>query len=530
MDGSSAKTWRLHHPRMTICTKTNCPTNHIIQKHPFSAQLTYLFILRMMKPQPQSPKENMTSSKPLWQWSACDLATAIKRRDISCEETVAASLDRMNEVNPHLNAIVISLAEEARAEATSADAAVKAGKEIGPLHGVPVTIKVNVDIKGKPNSNGVPALAENIAPEDSPVVHNLKKAGAIIIGITNTPEFSFRMVTDNPLFGLTRNPWHDDFTCGGSSGGAASATAAGISPIAHGNDIGGSLRIPAFCCGVPTIRPTQGRVPAYNPSQLEDRSISAQLMSVQGPIAREVRDVRLALSAMAQFSPYDPWWVPAPMEGPPIDTPVRVAVTRSLPNTDIDPVISQAIDKAAGYLADAGYQVEEVSAPFTEELFQLWISLLISETKQLQGAVMQEMASDDFNHLFENLYAHTKFLDLDGYMRGLAKRTSLLREWLLFLEKYPLVLAPLLLSPKYPIGFDICSVEETGKMLRTLFGSCSVNALGLPAVTAPIDLHEGVPHGVQIIGQKYREDLCLDAAEEIEKRVGILPRQLWEKI
>jgi amidase len=152
-----------------------------------------------------------------------------------------------------------------------------------------------------------------IAPSDAPVVRNLKKAGAIVIGLTNTPEFSFRPFTDNPLHGLTLNPWDPDITCGRSSGGAGAAVAAGIGAIAHGNDIGGSLRWPAHCNGIATIKPTQGRVPAYNQSAATERPMLAHLMSAQGPLARSVGDLRIALEVMSQRDPRDPWWVPAPL-------------------------------------------------------------------------------------------------------------------------------------------------------------------------------------------------------------------------
>src|SRR5581483_1913957 len=160
------------------------------------------------------------------------------------------------------------------------------------------------------------------------VAANFRKAGAIVIGLTNTPEFSLRAFTDNPLHGQTYNPWDPAITCGGSSGGAAASIAAGIGCIAHGNDIGGSLRWPAACCGVATIKPTLGRVPAFNESATAERPPMAQLMSVQGPIARQVADVRLGLRALAQRDPRDPWWVPAPLEGPPPARPVKVAVAR----------------------------------------------------------------------------------------------------------------------------------------------------------------------------------------------------------
>ncbi len=168
--------------------------------------------------------------------------------------------------------------------------------ELGPLHGVPVTIKENVDQQGCATVNGVAAFKDVIAPADSPVVANWKKAGAIIIGRTNTPAFSFRLDTVNDYRGRTYSPWSRNVTPGGSSGGASSSVAAGITPLAHGNDIAGSVRYPAYCTGLAGLRPSFGRVPAYNPSGKTERVISAQLMSVQGPLARSVRDVRAGIS------------------------------------------------------------------------------------------------------------------------------------------------------------------------------------------------------------------------------------------
>ena len=194
------------------------------------------------KATPRKPATARRPKGPVWQWSAVDTAAAIRNGAISAVETVEAHLDRMRAVNPRLNAVVVDLGKEALKAAHAADKQRAKGGELGLLHGVPITIKENVDYEGRPNFNGVPANKDLIAPSDAPVVRNLKKAGAIVIGLTNTPEFSFRGFTDNPLHGLTLNPWDPDITCGGSSGGAGSAVAAGIGTIAHSNDIGGSLR------------------------------------------------------------------------------------------------------------------------------------------------------------------------------------------------------------------------------------------------------------------------------------------------
>ena len=213
---------------------------------------------------------------PIWQWSAVGTASAIREGRVTSEEVAHAHCDRMRESNPAINGVVVDLSVQAIEAARSADRARKQGAALGKLHGVPVTIKINIDVAGQANSNGVVAFKNNIAPGDSPVAANLKKAGAIIIGLTNTPEFSMRGFTDNPLHGLTKNPWDGGITCGGSSGGAAASMALGIGAIAHGNDIGGSLRWPAYCNGIATIKPTQGRIPAFNPSAPVERPLMAR--------------------------------------------------------------------------------------------------------------------------------------------------------------------------------------------------------------------------------------------------------------
>src|SRR5881396_2144726 len=265
--------------------------------------------------------------RDLWRWDAVDLAAAIRTRRISSHEATRAVLERLAAVNPVLNAVTVLLADQALAAADRADAAVCRGEALGPLHGVPVTIKENVDQEGAATANGVPAFKDLMATTDSPPVANWKRAGAVIVGRTNTPAFSLRWDTDNELRGRTFNPWSRRHTPGGSSGGAAAALAVGIAPLAHGNDYGGSIRYPAYCCGVAGIRPTLGRVPGHNTTSPVERPPTAQLMAVNGPMARRVRDLRAALAAMAAGDPRDPWWAPAPLLGELAARPVRVALT-----------------------------------------------------------------------------------------------------------------------------------------------------------------------------------------------------------
>jgi len=465
----------------------------------------------------------------IWRWSAVDTAAAIRRGEISCVEAVEASVERLQAANPAVNAVTVDLSEDAIAEARRADAIRDSGVGLGPLHGVPITIKENVDQAGQSNPNGLPAFAELIADEDSPLVANLRQAGAIIVGRTNTPEFSYRWFTDNPLRGKTLNPWDAGVTPGGSSGGAAAAVALGIGAIAHGNDLGGSLRYPAYACGVATIRPSLGRVPAYNPTSPAERPPSLQVMSVQGPIAREVRDVRLGLEVMARRDPRDPWWVPAPLDGPPLTPPIRVAVSTEATGVACDPAVAAAVDQAAGILDAAGYAVEAVDPPLAAEIAQRWRALLGADTQAMMLPAIREYGSPLINELAEGLSGDDAIDDLAGYIQATADRTRLWRAWSLFQEDHPLVLAPVSQKPPFPQGADEQGPERFQALLDDQSMLYAVNLLGLPSAAVPTGLADGVPVGVQIIGPRFREDLCLDAAQVIETATGVLARRLWDR-
>src|SRR5438552_16990306 len=241
----------------------------------------------------------------LWRLDATELVRLIRLGRASSREAAESCLARLHAVSPAINAVVRVLEEEALAAADAADSAQSRGDALGPLHGVPVTTKVNTDQAGCPTDNGVVAYRDNIATADNPVIANLKRAGAVIIGRTNTPAFSMRIFADNALHGRTLNPRDPALSAGGSSGGAGAAGATGIGPIARGNEIGGSVRIPALFNGVVGLRVSLGRIPSYNPSQPVARAIGSQLMSVQGPVTRSVRDARRALAGMAGGRPLD---------------------------------------------------------------------------------------------------------------------------------------------------------------------------------------------------------------------------------
>ena len=250
-----------------------------------------------------------------WRSSAVEMAAMIRDRKVSSREVVQAHLERVEAVNPYLNAIVRLLPDQALAAAEAAGRAVADGTRLGPLHGVPVTVKENIDLAGTPTTQGVPALAEAVAPVDAPQVERLRAAGAIPFGRTNLPDFALRAHTDSALHGLTRNPWNPQRTPGGSSGGEAAALATGMSPLGLGNDLGGSLRNPAHCCGVASIKPSTGAVPRATVIPPEVWNISFQLMAVEGVMARRIADVRAGFTAIAGQHPRDPLSVPAVFTG-----------------------------------------------------------------------------------------------------------------------------------------------------------------------------------------------------------------------
>ncbi len=460
-----------------------------------------------------------------------ETARAIGAGEATSATVVAAHLERMHAANPAINAVVVDLGEQAMREAAAADQARTRGDPLGALHGVPVTVKINIDVTGQANSNGVPAFKDVIAPGDSPVVANLRRAGAVIIGMTNTPEFSMRAFTDNPLHGQTLNPWDASITCGGSSGGAGASIASGIGAIAHGNDIGGSLRWPAFCNGVATIKPTQGRIPAFNPSAGGERPLMAQFMSSQGPLARSVADVRLGLAVMSQRDPRDPWWVPAPLDGPPLPRPIKVAMAEIPGDMTVDSDVIALFHQAAAHLAASGYVVEEVAVPDLAGVWQLWCNLIMTELSALQAAQMRQVGSQDFQQTMDGFMEMATILDRDGYMRAIAHRSRLIRDWLAFLETYPVILTPLSVRRTPSAKADL----EGAARVRALFWNdlrfmSSINVLGLPAAVVPVGLSQtGTPVGVQLIASRYREDVCLDAAEAVERQAGTLVGRLWAR-
>ena len=468
-------------------------------------------------------------TNPIWRDSASTTAARIAAGEITATEATEATLERIAEVNGALSAIVDDQANGARAAAAALDKEFKANGPVGPLHGVPVTIKVNVDQAGCATTNGVPALKNAMADEDAPLVANLRRAGAVIVGRTNTPEFSFRADTDNPLHGRTFNPWDKAISPGGSSGGASSAVMSGMCALAHGNDIGGSLRFPAAQTGAATVKPGFGRVPAFNPSQVEERGMLAQAMSVQGIIARTVADVRIGTKALIAYDHRDPFMGPVPWEGAPIDGPIKVAFTKEMFEFTLHPAISAALDDAAAALRDAGYDVVEVEPPHLRDMGVDGYRTLMGEVQALLGPAISEHGSDTLKDIFGVYYEMFPPYEGDELLKMMAKRTFYAREWAKCLAEYPLFLTPFRPDPPFAAGRDAEGWDGVKEVLGSALYSFSMNYIGQPAGNIAAGMDNGLPMNVQIVGRRWREDLILDACEAIETRVGVMAEKLFDR-
>jgi len=454
-------------------------------------------------------------AKPLWALDATETASLIRKKQLSTREAVEAHLARLDEMNPKINAVVRVLREDALAEAAAADEAIAHGDRLGRLHGVPITTKINVDQMGLPTDNGVKLFKDLIAKQDAPQIASLRDAGAIVIGRTNSPAFAMRATTDNALHGLTLNPWNKEVTCGGSSGGAGASLAAGIGALAQGNDIGGSIRWPSYCNGVVGLRPSIGRVAAYNASAQMPRAFAAQIMSVNGPMARSVRDIRCALRLMAEGDPRDPTWVPAPVDPPPLNAPlaVAVAVDDRLPHE-----IKEVLRRAASHLQDAGYDVEEVAPPELDRVADLWSDIGLAEIGAMLRPMMPTIGDEKMQRFMDDLWELRGGADLTRYQTALRVREVMQTKWQVFLDTHPLILLPACGELSLPAGIDTQGIDAVKRMIEALRYQLAIPVLGLPSLAIPMGTHEGLPSGVQIVSRRFREDLCLAAGEIIEFR------------
>ena len=450
----------------------------------------------------------------LWRLPAADIAALIRSKQVSAKQAAIAALARLDAVNPAINAVVDHRPEDVLAQAAAVDAAIARNEAVGPLAGVPVTVKVNIDQEGFATTNGLKLQRDLIATTNSPVIDNLRKSGAVILGRTNCPAFSYRWFTTNLLHGDTKNPRDPGITPGGSSGGAGAAVAAGIGHIAHGTDIAGSIRYPAYACGVHGLRPTIGRIAAYNASSPE-RSIGPQISAVSGPLARTIGDLRIALAAMSGRDARDPWWVPAPLQGP--DVPKRAALCLEPDGLETTAEVKAAVADAGKRLERAGWMVEPIeSTPPLREAAELQTKLWLGDGYKAQLETAEREGDPAALACLRGNRDKVYPFDATTLSKVLTRRATLTREWLDFFERYAVLLMPVSAELPFPDGHDLRDEASFARVWRAQLPQIAIPFMGLPALTVSTGLVGRVPVGVQLVSGRYREDLCLLAGEAVE--------------
>lgn len=467
-------------------------------------------------------------SDHIWNWSASQIADAVRTRQISAAEVVASSLERLEQVQPVSNAFG-ELAEDAMVKGEEADAAVARGDSIGALHGVPVAFKMNTDVAGRPTPDGVREYLEMQAAETAPVVGNLLAAGAVEIGRTNVPSFSLRWCTESEHWGRTLNPWDPYVTAGGSSGGAAVAVATGVVPIAHGNDLGGSLRYPGAVCGVVGLRPTIGRVPIWHAPPGAGMPLAFTGFVAEGALTRTVADARLALHVMQRPDPRDPNQVSA-CAPPAAAAPMRVALVT---NPGSHPfagtgatTTDEAVRTAGAWLADAGYEVDEVDLPLLGEAATLWWRLVVADLKasgfvneiRRVSETMVAHVVDQWSQLVDEAFGEAT---LSSFAGAWAHRHLLRRQLSEFMDNYPILVLPNSGERPFPHGRDLGAIDETRELMINQWPNTSVPVFGLPAIGLGVRQDVGAPIGIQIVARAFDEDALFAAGEVIEQGSGI---------
>ncbi len=449
----------------------------------------------------------------LWRLTSSEIAARVRRRELSAAQVTEAALARLAAVNPKINAVVTEMPEAARAAARRIDERIGRGEDVGALAGVPVTIKVNLDQAGYATTNGVRLQKDLVAKVDSPVVDNLVRAGAVVVGRTNTPAFSLRWFTRNSLHGHTLNPHDRTVTPGGSSGGSAAAVAAGIVPLGHATDIAGSIRYPAYACGLHGLRPSLGRIPAMNFSA-PDRHIGGQLMATSGPLARSIADVDLAYRVMSGADLRDPWYVPVPLDGPAM--PRRAALTVAPEGLAVAPEVERALRDAAARLKDSGWEVVETPCPPLREAVGVQLMLWLAEFRRGASDAVAREGDPDARFVYGEMEKLCPPPTLESFMDALQTRARLAREWQLFLDQYPVLICPVSAELPFPDQLDVEGPAAFQRVWEAQLTQIAVPVMGLPGLTVTTGKVGTRPVGVHLVGKRFREDILLDAGAAIE--------------
>lgn len=464
------------------------------------------------------------TKRQLWEYGLGELAEAIRARSVTSRAVIDAHLARIDDLNPAVNALTVVFYERARALADEVDAALARGEDVGPLAGVPFTVKENIDLTWSATTSGWSFLSEAVPAADATPVRRMMDAGAIPIARGNMPDWGLRWDTDNDLFGRTINPWDAHRVPGGSSGGDAVAVATGMTPLGLGNDYGGSLRLPAYAVGVCALRPSAGRIPAPMLEVTEPVALSLQFFAVNGPIARRVADLDTAFALMHGADGSDPTAVTIPHPTT-YDGPRRAAVVRDPLGWGTDPQVADAVGRAAEALADAGWDVIEVEPPMIEQAATLWRQISTTEMVGafLPGALPQPLSWGSTRYFLDNAGETTVLESAHDYGAAWAQRALIAGAWEKFQTEYPIVLGPVSARRMPEIGFDLSGPAATTELWRDHRLLVTVNFLGLPSVAVPAGLDdEGLPTGVQLIAARNGDHIALAAARDVETALGTL--------
>jgi amidase len=458
---------------------------------------------------------------------ATELAALVRAREVSARELVEAHLERIDRINPELNAIVTLDADGARAAADAADAALTAGEPVGPLHGLPVAHKDTHATGGMRTTWGSPLFANAVPARDELVVARLKAAGAIRVGKTNVPEFAAGSHTFNPVFGVTHNPYRHGLSAGGSSGGAAAALAAGLVPVAEGSDMGGSLRNPAGFCNVVGLRPTPGRVPTW------PAPIAWSTLSVQGPMGRTVADVALQLSALAGPDPRVPISLEEPGAGFAAPLPdelsgLRVAWAPDLGGrVVVDPAISAVLAEALPVVERLGASVEEACPDLSgaDEVFATLRAWLFEAAHLEKARKTPELVKESIRW---NAELGAKLTGPD-IARAETAHTALYERVVEFFTRYDVLLAPTTQVLPFPVELEY-PTEIGGRPMDNYLEwmrSCTlITPTGCPALSVPGGFTpDGLPVGLQIVGPPRADRRVLEVGHAFEQATGFGARR-----
>ena len=442
----------------------------------------------------------------LWSKSVGELAALIRAREVSSVEVVQAHLDRVSDVNESVNAITVVL-EDALLKAKAADAS----PPVGAFHGVPITVKENLDVVGSATTCGV--FPDAMPAVDDPMVERLKAAGGIVLGRTNMAEMGLRITTDNPLRGRTYSPWDRALCMPGSSGGDGVALATGMTPFGVGDDLGGSVRNPAWGAGVCALKPTHGRVPMAGSIPPVDPMVAVQVMATPGPMARHVGDLRLGLDVLNGRHRRDPRSVTVAIDGPPVP-PTAALVT----NLTGPPEYTDAVHTAGRALEAAGYQVVEATPPDLEKVNLAWIALLQLGFAD-EMAILREVLTPQLFDQVEAMMAMPTMSPAGAFL----ERHRLQRQWSTFFADHSVMVGPVWTHALFPHDADLDAATGWQTLLACVQFITPGNLLGIPSTVVPSNIStDGHPQGVQVYADLWRDDLSLAAAQVVEDALGVL--------